>query len=139
LQKEGAASRKRKKEGESAFNKLLASYKKKADEKEILFLLTTEEFELLTKGDCHYCGREPSNTWTQPGGQYIYNGIDRIDSKGNYETSNCVSCCWVCNFMKNEQSVEEFLNACIRILKHSKPEILRESNGKEEIKTSIKD
>ena len=126
LQKEEAAARQLKGNGESAFNKLLASYVKKAEKKHRLFLLTIDEFKTLTKGDCHYCGKPPSNTWTQPGGQYIYNGVDRINSQGNYEQSNCVSCCWVCNFMKNDLSVEAFLNACYSILKHCRPDWIRE-------------
>ena len=37
-------------------------------------------------------------------------GIDRIDSTKGYSKDNCVSCCKMCNIMKNKFSKEDFLN-----------------------------
>ena len=37
-------------------------------------------------------------------------GIDRINSYGNYEITNCVSCCARCNFMKGSLNYREFIN-----------------------------
>ena len=36
------------------------------------------------------------------------NGVDRMDSKKGYEVDNCVSCCAMCNRIKNDIGFEEF-------------------------------
>ena len=41
-------------------------------------------------------------------GDYIYNGIDRVDSNIGYIFENCVPCCKLCNMAKKEYPVEEF-------------------------------
>lgn len=38
------------------------------------------------------------------------NGIDRIDSSVGYVISNCVPCCWACNTMKMDHSVNDFFS-----------------------------
>ena len=131
LQKEELGNRQRKDVGESAFNKLFTSYVKKAVKRRMSFLLSVGEFRALTKQNCHYCGCAPYRVWKgRGGGNYIYNGVDRIDSSNTYESFNCVPCCWRCNFMKNEQSVDEFFLSCVAILSHSKPEVLKIARSK---------
>lgn len=55
----------------------------------------------LIIADCTYCGAK--SNW--PSGR---NGIDRVDSKLDYEPNNCVTCCKLCNRAKSDLTVEEF-------------------------------
>lgn len=100
----------RKEKGESAFNSLHYSYRKDAECRNIIFKLSKEEFKLMTKGNCYYCDIKPKNKFHQLGqyGEYIYNGIDRVDSSLGYIKENCVSCCKRCNQAKNDMPLDEF-------------------------------
>ena len=60
-------------------------------------------------------------------GTYIYNGIDRIDSNIGYEPDNCVTCCVICNRMKNKYSKNAFLLHVSKITKYLKLEINSEN------------
>jgi hypothetical protein len=42
-------------------------------------------------------------------GEYLYNGLDRVDNTKGYIISNIVSCCGQCNRAKGILSQEEFL------------------------------
>lgn len=48
------------------------------------------------------------------------NGIDRVDSKLGYIEGNCVPCCYKCNCMKRNYSLEEFLVRIKRVYEHAK-------------------
>lgn len=105
--------------GEGAVRQLFRTYKQMAKFKKREFALSLEEFKLLTKGDCHYCGAAPSQTVTRKhnggktlGTTYLYNGVDRVDSILGYTLSNCVSACGVHNKMKLTMSQADFLAAC---------------------------
>jgi hypothetical protein len=98
--------------GEGAFNRLLNTYKTRAIKKNIDFTLTREEFIYLTKQNCFYCGCEPSQHAPGPKrayGDYIYNGIDRLNNNVGYTKENSMPCCGFCNVAKNNYSKEEFL------------------------------
>lgn len=105
--------------GEAARNTLLCAYRKNAKTRGLTFELSKEEFTKLTSSDCHYCGSAPDksalgrHTGNQPqrtlNGDYLYNGIDRLNNDEGYTAHNCVSCCWDCNSMKSTRTVEEFL------------------------------
>jgi hypothetical protein len=107
--------------GEAAMNKLLSSYIRHAKTRNISFELSKEEFFELTKRNCFYCGKEPSYiTKTRWGhGNYIYNGVDRIDSSKGYTIENTVSCCGKCNQAKMAETQEDFLNWVERVYNHS--------------------
>jgi hypothetical protein len=96
--------------GRANFNSLFQSYIKAAKQREIIFLLTQEEFRQLTSQNCHYCNSEPlqNHSKRETYGSYLYNGIDRLDSDKSYILDNCVSCCKVCNYAKRIMTVEEF-------------------------------
>ncbi|APC25678.1 hypothetical protein BST79_gp165 [Only Syngen Nebraska virus 5] len=64
------------------------------------FELTSEQFNKLIVGQCHYCKRQP------PIGKYF--GIDKISPDDGYTLNNCVSACASCNWAKWDCSVEEF-------------------------------
>ena len=110
-------------EGEAAFNNLFNQYLFSARKRNLSFELSKDQLRSLTKEDCYYCGREPSNVFTHArcNGVYIYNGVDRLDSDKGYVNGNVVSCCKECNFAKQTSSVQEFLAMVKRIYeKHIK-------------------
>lgn len=109
-------------EGEAAFNAIYGAYKRKAQKRGLIFSLTRAEFKKLTKQPCHYCGAEPAHVATPRGkartGNYIYNGIDRLDNSMGYIVDNCVPCCKMCNFAKRDISVEDFKAWILRVANH---------------------
>ena len=74
------------------------------------FLLTIEIFKQLTQSNCHYCGIEPSQkisrSWLN--GDYMFNGVDRVNNSIGYLENNVVPCCKHCNMAKYTMSEEEF-------------------------------
>jgi hypothetical protein len=109
-----------KKEGDSALNSILYTYKYNADKRGIEFALTDEQFRDLIFDNCGYCGAPPNNKSKNRygNGDVIYNGIDRIDNAVGYEKSNCIACCQNCNRAKYKMSYQEFIgwikNICIK-------------------------
>ena len=83
--------------------------------------LSLEKFKELIKQDCFYCGEPPqkldylSHTKIVKHDIIYANGIDRIDSSGHYEDSNCVACCKQCNTMKMDMSQQDFKNKIIKL------------------------
>ena len=111
--------------GEANFNLLLRNYKHAADQRDIPFELSREEFRKLTSSDCYYCRVGPSqlcevrdkNGNPRLRGAYKYNGVDRVDSNGPYNTVNCVPCCKTCNYAKNTLDHDSFIVWLRRIAK----------------------
>lgn len=108
--------------GEAAKRMLYKSYKEGAKRRGLLFELTIEQFEKLTKGNCRYCGIEASNSVIEHksklnkyNGDYIYNGIDRLDSSIGYIFENCDSCCTHCNIAKRSMNEKEFKEWIFRV------------------------
>lgn len=66
--------------------------------RKIEFKLNFEEFESLISKSCYYCASIDNV------------GIDRLDSNVGYTQVNCVSCCSMCNVMKNDFSFTDFIN-----------------------------
>jgi hypothetical protein len=77
-----------------------------------------EDFYEMSQENCYYCGERPLNIYNSAtsrsseemkvNGNFVYNGLDRIDSNKPHSKKNCVSCCKFCNYAKRERSVEEF-------------------------------
>lgn len=64
-----------------------------------------EEMDLLRSKlalPCHYCA-------FAPGPADNVNGLDRMDSAGEYSDANTVPCCAPCNFMKGVDSADLFI------------------------------
>lgn len=103
--------------GVAAKNKLFDKYKRQASLRGLDFALNMEQFEYLTQGKCRYCGIEPRQTTKEKGsnGQYVYNGIDRVNNESGYVYENCVSCCGTCNRAKLTMTEEEFHWWVIRV------------------------
>ncbi len=106
--------------GESAFNKLFNDYIRNAKKHNRSFLLNKDEFRFFTKQNCYYCNDKPSNISKnyELNGEYIYNGIDRVDNNMGYEIKNCVTCCRICNKMKETLPQKEFINHLRKIIKN---------------------
>lgn len=109
-------------EGESSFNWLCSSYRNAAKSRGRTFNLTPEQMRTLFKGNCHYCGKPPSQrsknqTCRAP---FYYNGIDRIINSRGYEPENVVSCCKMCNFVKARFGYFEIINWATRVAKRVK-------------------
>jgi len=64
------------------------------------------------RSDYEYKMMNPKYRW--PSSQTRI-GIDRINSCGNYEITNCVPCCAKCNFMKGSLNYREFVDHARRI------------------------
>lgn len=65
--------------------------------------LTREEIKEYLVKPCYYCNCENCM------------GIDRLDSKKDYSKDNCVSCCTICNRMKNKYDLNTFLDKVYKI------------------------
>ena len=70
------------------------------------------EWEKIVLSPCVYCG----NIDIRNGGVFNgvkttikINGVDRVDSSKGYIDGNCVSCCSICNKMKLDHTLENFL------------------------------
>lgn len=93
---------KRKPDGIAAFNNLFYSYKSHcAKNRNYKFELTEEQFQILTKQNCYYCNKKPSQIKKSLLSFYVYNGIDRVDNSKGYIKNNVVACCKECNSKKS--------------------------------------
>lgn len=107
-----------------AFNRLYnGAYKNRAIKSGLIFEISEEEFKDLTQQNCHYCGLPPSSLkkTTYKGrenkmpSRYMYNGLDRINSRMGYTLDNVVPCCRICNHAKHTMSYETFVEWLERI------------------------
>ena len=87
-------------------------YKTQAKKRELDFGLTKDQFYEITQKDCYYCGAKPNNKLTGHNcyGEYVYNGLDRIDNTKGYTIDNVVPCCKTCNYAKRDLTLQEFKN-----------------------------
>lgn len=92
-------------------NNLFTGYKTNAKNKKLPFRLSKKKFQTMIFGKCHYCGDSPKTLfrkWRADEG-CKFNGIDRKDNTLGYIQSNCVSCCKQCNYKKNAQHIDDFI------------------------------
>lgn len=94
--------------------------------------LTIEEFYFLSQQPCYYCNSLPNNLFNKAktdkkssqkakdNGNFIYNGLDRIDSTQSHNKNNVVPCCKYCNFAKNKLTLIEFQVWINKIQQHQK-------------------
>ena len=120
LSKEKVATRFYKGYGVSALNGIYKNYKKSANKRGYSFELDKEEFEKLIKQQCQYCGKLESMTWKSNkkviiDDVYKYNGVDRVNNRLGYTSSNCVSCCDICNNSKSTLTVEDWREWIVRL------------------------
>lgn len=108
------------KKGEGAFRRLYDHYKRSALKRKLEFTISRDEFRLLTKQTCRYCGIEPQTiqTYGHKTGSYIYNGVDRVNNDIGYTLKNCVACCPMCNYAKKTHTEEYFIEWIKRAYRH---------------------
>ncbi len=98
--------------GWSNFRCVIQRYKSRARRKNLIFDLSDEQIFELCKQKCFYCNSDLLNRMTQANrnfnGEFIYNGIDRMNSFEGYIGGNVVPCCFRCNTAKNNMSLDEF-------------------------------
>ena len=82
-------------------------YKNGAENRNITFTISFEEYCNLVEQPCYYCGI------IQDKG---FNGIDKRYPSDGYILENCVSCCKVCNFTKGALSDDVFIKRVHHIL-----------------------
>ena len=102
--------------GRTSINQSFRSYMKEANRRNLEFQLSKDIFCNIIKENCHYCN-EINN-------EKNFNGIDRLDSNKGYMVDNCVSCCSLCNYLKNKTSFDVFINRIQHIVTYSKNKIL---------------
>ena len=106
--------------GESSFKEFFGRYKESSKQRGLSLELSLDEFRVLTSSNCYYCGCPPSSSFgrAKSYGNYICNGVDRIDNTKGYTLDNCVPCCKDCNYMKYTHTQEEFLSKIKEIYIH---------------------
>lgn len=107
-------------DGEAQRNAIYLAYKRGSARRKLSFSISRDFFSKITKMDCFYCGKKPSQNFKNiyNSGLYIYNGIDRVNNDIGYEENNCVPCCKFCNRAKDTLSQDEFLKNIKRIYKY---------------------
>lgn len=82
--------------------------------------ISFDDFMRISQMNCHYCGVAPNNLTNaamedkkssqsaKDNGDFIYNGLDRIDSSLPHTLDNVVPCCKWCNYAKRERTTAEF-------------------------------
>jgi hypothetical protein len=82
--------------------------------------ISFEQFLELSQIDCFYCDSAPNNKqnvaksdpkssqYARDNGDFIYNGLDRINSDLPHNLDNVVPCDSMCNWAKSDHTQEEF-------------------------------
>lgn len=107
--------------GESAFNQLFYAYQRSAKTRGYEWALPRELFRALTSQPCFYCGAEPETKFRAAvgtNGNYVGNGVDRIDNALGYTPENVRACCKVCNVAKGALSEDEWARWITRVYSH---------------------
>ena len=100
----------RKEFGESSFNQLYSGYKYAAKKRNHVFELDKKQFRKLITKNCTICKSPPnSKRYSKTShGEFIYNGIDRIDNDEGYIISNVRTLCKLCNYAKGSLTEIQF-------------------------------
>lgn len=93
-------------------------YKERAKKKSLSFDLEYESFAEFVQLSCVYCGFS---------GAIV--GLDRIDSSQGYVQENVVPCCKVCNYMKLDHKLQDWMQAMRDIFENMGYEITRKTAG----------
>ena len=80
--------------------RLYSTKKSEAKRRNKEFSLTLGLFSKLIQEPCIYCGAIESNILKYQGLYFAYNGIDRMNTKGDYDLGNAAPCCKFCNSLR---------------------------------------
>jgi len=83
-------------------------YKKTAEKRNLKFDIDFNRFIEITQQNCFYCGLRPTQFRKYYQKKFLYNGLDRLDSRQGYIEGNIVACCKICNRMKWSRTKDEF-------------------------------
>ncbi len=103
-----------------ALNALYTLYRRGADKRNLPFQFSPETFEQITSKHCYFCGCPPLQKITRRGRIYIYNGVDRLDSRLGYTEENSVPSCVNCNRAKWCRTESEFYSWLRRAYEHTR-------------------
>jgi len=111
------------KPGEASRNRVLSQYKRDAVQRNLVWDLTNEQFFNIIARKCAYCGAPPfSVTKISTNGDFVRNGIDRVNNSIGYTLDNSIPCCTICNHAKKDMTKTEFENWIERLLKNRYPD-----------------
>lgn len=96
--------------GYASFREVMRQYTRTADKKGLVFELLEDVCYKMMQERCFYCNSEPYavKKHRECFGDFVYNGIDRVDSSKGYISGNVVTCCKRCNYAKNDMTLIEF-------------------------------
>lgn len=123
LQREIAAANGRKKTNTiTVAREIWIAYRGRARRMEVPFDLSFEEFLTKTQERCYYCNTIPSNIskHRKIDYEFVWNGIDRINSDLGYIQGNMVTCCETCNKAKRDLTLCDFVRWIDRLSKNIK-------------------
>lgn len=93
-----------------------ASYRSRAEKKDLEFAITNDDYKSIILQDCYLCGKKSTDSNT--------NGIDRADNTVGYTAENCKACCKECNHMKNQFALDKLLEKIEKIQETWKDRVL---------------
>lgn len=101
--------------GEAAKNAIYSEYKASARVRGLEFSIPFDLFIEITSMNCEYCGIGPQQGLgpyrkTRFNGDYLHNGIDRVDNNLGYTEDNIVPCCRLCNMSKRTMTQDDFID-----------------------------
>lgn len=98
--------------------------------------ISFEDFLTISQQNCFYCGGAPNNIcnnakedsksseYARKNGDFVYNGLDRIDNSKPHTKDNVVPSCKWCNYAKRERSPADFelwIETVYHHMKNKKP------------------
>lgn len=101
-----------KEDGYAQMIQAYCTFKNNAKKRKLDVAISFEEWKLIGKESCYYCGSPPSNIRQSKhnSGDYTYNGIDRKDNNLGYTIENSLPCCCICNHAKSNMTYKDFIN-----------------------------
>jgi hypothetical protein len=84
--------------------------KRKANERGLEFTITLEEYSVKITQPCYYC----KNQLYKKSVRGV--GLDRLDNSIGYTNDNTVSCCYVCNTIKNNFLTAEETQVAVKAI-----------------------
>lgn len=112
--------KKKKGSSETVYKNLYTRYKYSAKVRNHKFDLTYEKFKSIISENCFYCGSEPVETLKSKAINTTnipikHNGIDRMNNELGYSDFNSLPCCGICNIMKRNLSIDDFIEHIYKI------------------------